>query len=106
VGGTSGLRRHAAGGGGHLGRRDRLRGDPASGAGFLDTSLALCLYARGVPLAAAIAGVFSYRFLSLFATMPLCFAALPELRAIGGRQTTPSREPAVQPQAETSSGSG
>jgi uncharacterized membrane protein YbhN (UPF0104 family) len=82
------------------------RAAPFGGAGFLDTSLALCLYASGAPLAAAIAGVFAYRFFSLFTPMPFCFAALPALRAIGGRQITPSREPAVQPQAESSSGSG
>jgi hypothetical protein len=67
------------------------------GAGFLDITLALCLYASGAPLAAAIAGTFTYRFFSLFALMPWCFAVLPTLRDIGGEQTAPSGEPTVQP---------
>lgn len=74
------------------------RAAPFGGAGFLDTALALCLWASGAPLAVAIAGVFAYRFLSLFAPMPFCFAALPALRTIGGQQAAPSHEPAVQPQ--------
>lgn len=74
------------------------RAAPFGGVGFLDAALALCLWASGAPLAAAIAGMFAYRFFSLFAIMPFCFAALPALRSIGGQQTAPSREPAVQPQ--------
>ena len=55
-----------------------------------------------VPLAvaccvAAIAGTAVYRFFSLFAPMPFCFAALPTLRGIGGEQNAPSDEAAVQP---------
>lgn len=73
------------------------RGAPFGGAGFLDITLALCLWACGAPLAAAIAGVFAYRFFSLFAPMPFCFASLPALRSIGGQQTAPSREAAVEP---------
>jgi uncharacterized membrane protein YbhN (UPF0104 family) len=74
------------------------RGAPFGGAGFLDITLAMCLWASGAPLAVAIAGVFAYRFFSLFGFMPFSFAALPALRSIGGQQTAPSREPAVQPQ--------
>jgi uncharacterized membrane protein YbhN (UPF0104 family) len=72
------------------------RAAPLGGAGFIDTFLALCLWDCGAPLAGAIAGVFVYRFFSLFAFMPLSFAALPVLRSIGGPAATPSPEPAVQ----------
>jgi hypothetical protein len=74
-------------------------GRDAARAGFLDTTLALCLWACGPPLAAASAGVFTYRFFSLFVPMPSCFAALPALRSIGGQQATPSHEPAVEPRS-------
>jgi hypothetical protein len=73
------------------------RGAPFGGAGFLDVTLAMCLWACGVPLAPAIAGTLVYRFFSLFAPMPFCVAALPTLRDIGGEQDAPSSEPAVQP---------
>jgi uncharacterized membrane protein YbhN (UPF0104 family) len=73
------------------------RAAPLGGAGFIDTFLALCLWDFNVPLAQAIAGVFAYRFFSLFAIMPFSFAALPALRSIGGPAASPSREPAVQP---------
>lgn len=66
-------------------------------AGFLDITLVMCLWACGAPLAVAIAGTATYRFFSPFAPMPLCFAALPPLRAIGGERAAPSDEPAVQP---------
>lgn len=75
------------------------RAAPLGGAGFIDTFLALCLWDCGAPLPAAIAGVFAYRFFSLFVLMPFCFAALPALRSIGGPGSTPSAEPAVQPDA-------
>ena len=74
------------------------RAAPFGGAGFLDITLAMCLWASGALLAVAIAGTFTYRFFSLFATMPFCFAVLPALRDIGGEQVAPSGEPAVQPQ--------
>jgi uncharacterized membrane protein YbhN (UPF0104 family) len=74
------------------------RAAPFGGAGFLDITLAMCLWASGAPLAVAIAGTFTYRFFSLFAPMPFCFAVLPALRDIGGEQVAPSGEPAVQPQ--------
>jgi hypothetical protein len=72
------------------------RAAPLGGAGFIDTFLALCLWDCGAPLAGAIAGVFAYRFFSLFVPMPFCFAALPALRSIGGAAAPPSPEPAVQ----------
>jgi uncharacterized membrane protein YbhN (UPF0104 family) len=74
------------------------RAAPFGGAGFLDITLAMCLWASGAPLAAAIAGAFTYRFFSLFAPMPFCFAVLPALREIGGEAEAPSSEAAVQPQ--------
>ena len=73
------------------------RAAPLGGAGFIDTFLALCLWDCGAPLPAAIAGVFTYRFFSLFATMPFSFTALPALRSIGGPGASPSPEPATQP---------
>ena len=75
------------------------RAAPLGGAGFIDAFLALCLWDFNVPLAQAIAGVFAYRFFSLFAIMPFSFAALPSLRSIGGPGAPPSPEPAVQPSA-------
>jgi hypothetical protein len=44
-----------------------------------------------------IAGVFTYRFFSLFAVMPFSFTALPALRSIGGPGASPSPEPATRP---------
>jgi uncharacterized membrane protein YbhN (UPF0104 family) len=72
------------------------RAAPLGGAGFIDTFLALCLWDCNVPLAAAIAGVFTYRFFSLFFIMPFSFAALPALRSIGGPDASPSPEPATR----------
>jgi uncharacterized membrane protein YbhN (UPF0104 family) len=74
------------------------RAAPFGGAGFLDITLTMCLWASGAPLAAAIAGTFTYRFFSLFPLMPCCFAALPALRALGGEENAPSSEAAVQPE--------
>lgn len=74
------------------------RGAPFGGAGFLDVTLTMCLWASGAPLAVAIAGTLTYRFFSLLAPIPFCFAVLPALRSIGGEQVAPSGEPAVQPQ--------
>jgi hypothetical protein len=73
------------------------RGAPFGGAGFIDVFLALCLWDCGAPLAGAIAGVFAYRFFSLFLPLPFAFSWLPVLRSIGGEQSAPSAEPAVQP---------
>jgi len=73
------------------------RAAPLGGAGFIDTCLALCLWDCNVPLQVAIAGVFTYRFFSLFAIMPFSFTALPALRSIGGPGESPSSEPATQP---------
>lgn len=73
------------------------RAAPLGGAGFIDTFLVLCLWDCGASLQGAIAGVFAYRFFSLFGPMPFSFAALPALRSIGGPGTSPSPEPAVQP---------
>jgi hypothetical protein len=72
------------------------RAAPLGGAGFIDTFLALCLWDCGAPLPAAIAGVFTYRFFSLFAIMPFSFAALPALRSIGGAGASTSPEPAAR----------
>jgi uncharacterized membrane protein YbhN (UPF0104 family) len=73
------------------------RAAPLGGAGFIDTCLALCLWDCNVPLQVAIAGVFTYRFFSLFAVMPFSFTALPALRSIGGPGASPGSEPATQP---------
>jgi hypothetical protein len=73
------------------------RAAPLGGAGFIDTFVVLCLWDCNAPLPVAIAGVFTYRFFSLFAIMPFSFAALPALRSIGGPGGSPSPEPATQP---------
>jgi uncharacterized membrane protein YbhN (UPF0104 family) len=80
------------------------RAAPFGGAGFIDTFLALCLWDCGAPLAGAIAGVFTYRFFSLFLPMPFAFCSLPALRSIGGEQAAPRAGPAVAPKTSADTG--
>lgn len=64
------------------------------------------LAAFGVKMTVAvvtIAGVFGYRFFSLWVPMPFSLAALPTLRSIGGEDHAPSPEPAVEPSSQHSS---
>jgi hypothetical protein len=56
---------------------------PLAGAGVLALVLPLAVCYCGAPLAAAIAGVFTYRVLAFWLPMPTSLAALPVLRRIG-----------------------
>jgi uncharacterized membrane protein YbhN (UPF0104 family) len=67
------------------------RSAPLGGAGFIDCFIVLCLWDCNVPLAAAVAGVFTYRFLSLFVMMPFSWRALPIVSAIGSSGEHPGR---------------
>lgn len=78
---------------------------PLGGAGILLVALVATLwYCAGVPFAVATLGVSAYRLLTLFGPMPLGFAALPKLRALGQRgedaeghgTKTTKGEPALQ----------
>ena len=59
------------------------RTGPLAGAGVLALLLPLTISYCGVPFAAAVAGVFAYRMLSLWLPAPAYLAVLPTLRRIG-----------------------
>jgi uncharacterized membrane protein YbhN (UPF0104 family) len=59
---------------------------PLAGAGILALVLPLTISYCGAPLAVAVAGVFSYRIMSLWIPAPAWVAALPALRNIGSHQ--------------------
>jgi uncharacterized membrane protein YbhN (UPF0104 family) len=78
---------------------------PLGGAGLLMCALVPTLWYVGkVPFAVAMVGVLAYRFLSLWLFMPVAFASLPILRALGrtapgtpGERTAETHgEPALQ----------
>lgn len=56
---------------------------PLAGAGILALILPLTLWVSAAPLAAAVAGVFCYRVLSLWLPLPAALAFLPTLRTMG-----------------------
>ena len=58
------------------------RTGPLGGAGILVLMLPPALWSSGAPLAAAIAGVFAYRVLSLWLPIPIALAVLPTLRTM------------------------
>jgi hypothetical protein len=59
---------------------------PLGGAGIMLVALVPTLwYGAAVPFAAATLGVAAYRFFTLFAPMPIGFAALPKLRGLRAR---------------------
>lgn len=62
------------------------RTGPLAGAGILALLLPLTISYCGVPFAAAVAGVFAYRMLSLWLPAPAYLAVLPTLRRIGDRR--------------------
>lgn len=62
------------------------RTGPLAGAGVLALLLPLTISYCGVPFAAAVAGVFVYRMLSLWLPTPAYLAVLPALRRIGDRR--------------------
>jgi uncharacterized membrane protein YbhN (UPF0104 family) len=61
------------------------RTGPLAGAGILALVLPLTISYCGMPFAAAVAGVFVYRLLSIWLPAPATLAVLPALRRIGGR---------------------
>ncbi len=58
------------------------RSAPLGGAGLIDVLLILAFTGAGAPLAAAIAGTFTYRFFNLWCTMPAALVALSRLRRL------------------------
>ncbi len=58
------------------------RTGPLGGAGILDVALAATLWYCGAPWAAAVLGVYSYRFFALWPPQPLSFLMLPRLRRL------------------------
>jgi uncharacterized membrane protein YbhN (UPF0104 family) len=68
------------------------RSGPLAAAGVLAVVLPLALNYCGAPLAVAIAGVFTYRFLAFWLPMPASLAALPALRRMGRPRPTATRE--------------
>ncbi|MGH9105241.1 MAG: hypothetical protein ACRDZX_05275, partial [Acidimicrobiales bacterium] len=59
------------------------RTGPLAGAGILALVLAVTVWYSGAPFGAAVAGIFAYRFLSLWLPMPVALATLPVLREMG-----------------------
>ena len=59
------------------------RTGPLAGAGVLMVVLPATIWYSGAPLAAAVAGIFAYRVLSVWLPMPFALASLPTLRAMG-----------------------
>lgn len=62
------------------------RTGPLAGAGILALVLPLAISYCGAPFAAAVAGAFAYRLLSIWLSAPATLAILPTLRKIGDRQ--------------------
>lgn len=63
---------------------------PLGGAGILALVLPAALWSSGAPLAAAVAGVFAYRVLSLWLPMPVALSVLPTLRAMSKHKAAPA----------------
>lgn len=63
---------------------------PLAGAGILALVLPLTISYCGAPLATAVAGIFTYRILSLWLPAPSWIAALPSLRTISGHIISPA----------------
>jgi hypothetical protein len=76
------------------------RTGPFAGAGVLMICVPLCLWDSGSPLDGAIAGMFAFRVLSVWAPMPLALAALPTLRRIGSRRRPHAEGKAAEPMGE------
>lgn len=57
---------------------------PVGGAGLIDVLLPLSLWAAGVPLSAAVAGVIAYRMFNFWLALPPALLALPRLRSVVG----------------------
>ena len=61
------------------------RSAPLGGAGLIDVTLPISIWACGIPLGAAVAGVFCYRVFNFWLALPPALLALPRLRALLGR---------------------
>lgn len=79
------------------------RTGPLAGAGTLTVVLTVTVWASGAPLAATVAGIFAYRFVTLWLPLPFSLASLPTLRRIGeaipgapGTAEPPGEEPALE----------
>lgn len=82
------------------------RTGPLAGSGVLMVVLPVTLWYSGSPMAAAVAGVFAYRIVSVWLPMPFAMAGLPTLRKMGAGETpdterTPDtpEEPALRPKS-------
>jgi hypothetical protein len=75
---------------------------PLAGAGILALVLPLTISYCGAPLAVAVAGIFTYRILSLWLQAPSWIATLPALRKISGHHDVQRAEPnLIRPTAVT-----
>lgn len=86
------------------------RTGPLAGAGTLTLVLSVTVWTSGAPFAATLAGIFTYRFLTLWLPLPFSLAALPTLRAMGrpipgapGQAEPPRGEPALEPDEDAAS---
>lgn len=75
------------------------RTGPLGGAGVLALCLPLTIWYSGAPLAAAVAGIFTYRVFALWLPMPACLALLPTLREMG-EERMPHAEGRPEPPEE------
>lgn len=75
------------------------RTGPLGGAGVLALCLPLTLWYSGAPLAVAVAGIFTYRVVALWAPMPASLALLPRVRTMG-RERVPGAEGKAEPTEE------
>lgn len=76
------------------------RTGPLAGAGVLTVVLSVTVWYSGAAFAAAVAGVFCYRFLALLMPMPFSIGALGTLREIGEHGGGPAEGGAEPPQGE------
>lgn len=77
------------------------RTGPLAGAGVLTLILPLTLWYSGAPFPVAIAGIFTYRILSLLLPMPFSLAALPGLKQMGRRRGEHAPGTADEPALQT-----
>ena len=72
------------------------RSVPLGGAGIIDLALPLSLWACGVPLATAVAGMVAYRIFNFWLALPPAMMALPRVRRLlAAERLTAGRAPAV-----------
>jgi hypothetical protein len=76
------------------------RTGPLAGAGVLTVVLSVTVWYSGAVFAAAVAGMFAYRFLALLMPMPFSLGALNTLREIGEQERGPAEGRAEPPKGE------